>query len=112
MSPRVGAGPDAAGLVQRDGDCAEGAVAGVEQGPAGADWFSDEASREAEADQVAVGDLLRGQQAAAAGLASLDLPAAEAGAQVLRVAAEDQRAALVTAVGDQCPELVTRAAIA
>ena len=41
-----------------------------EQGPAGADWLSDEASREAEADQVAVGDLLRGQQAAAAGLAS------------------------------------------
>jgi hypothetical protein len=93
MSPRIGAGSDAvgsasgrpvrAGLVQRDGDCPEGSVAGVEEGPAGADGFPDEASREAEADQVTVGDLLRGQQAAAAGLAGLDLPAAEAGAQVL-----------------------------
>jgi hypothetical protein len=66
MSPRIGAGSDAvgsasghprqAGSVQRDGDCAEGAVAGVEEGPAGADGFADEASRQAEADQVAVGD--------------------------------------------------------
>src|SRR5215475_5244706 len=100
------------GLVQWDGYGSESSVAGVEEGAAGADGFSDEASREAEADQVAVGDLLRGEQATAAGLAGLDLPAAEAGAQVLGVAAEDQRAALVAAVGDKGLEGVTRAAIA
>src|ERR1044071_7029145 len=110
--PGPGRTRQAAELVQRDGYRPEGSGAGVERGRAGAARFSYEASREAEADQVAVGDLLRGQQAAAAGLAGLDLPAAEAGAQVLGVAAEDQRAALVTAVGDQALELVTRAAIA
>jgi hypothetical protein len=99
-------------LSDRHGHSDQRPVAAVQQGAAGAGRLSDDVTGQPYPDQVTFRQGDRGGQATSSGPLGLDLPAGEADADALGVAAEDQSPAAVAAVSDQAAQLTGRAAVA